>query len=79
MAQAGQLGLEGFDASLVIAIVQQGVRAKGDGPLGAATRRRVELVPIPARASGRGYRTRIFVSLAAGVAWFVMLVLWLLR
>jgi hypothetical protein len=65
------LGLQPFDANLIIAIVQDSKRQTGDG-LTPDTRARLGLLPDPARAAARGniigYTIGVLL-MAAIVAW----------
>ncbi len=74
---ATRLGLRAFDASLIMAIVQDGARS-GDGALGHAVADRLKLVGGPP-AEVQASRVSFAVHVVAGVALGVLATLALIR
>lgn len=72
VAKAVKCGLRPFDANLVIAVVQEGVRS-GAGSLGRATAERLAIIPAPVKPAGWSPVWRIAISLALGSAMAMML------
>lgn len=78
LALASRMGLRPFDASLVIAVVQDAARA-GDPLLGPETEHRLAIIPVPSAASspaGPSVVTLLAASVLAGVGVFAGLLAW---
>jgi len=75
---ATQMGLRPFDASLVIAIVQDSARA-GHDPLGITTESRLALVPAPPVRQARhaSVASLLAASIGLAAAMFLALVFWI--
>lgn len=74
---AGRMGLRPFDASMVIAVVQDAARSGegGGGALGVGTEERLGLIRPVARGGGVGWM--IAAAVGVGAAMFVAMVRWL--
>lgn len=75
---AGRMGLRPFDASLVIAIVQDAARA-GQDPLGSLSESRLALVPSAHAHPARTVPAvgLLLISAALGTGLFIGLIAWL--
>ncbi len=81
MTLARQLGLRPFEASLVVAVVQDGARA-GEGTLSEGVKARLSLVgtgaaPLPPSRSERSWAGLMGVAAALGGVLTAMLIRWL--
>jgi len=74
LTQARSMGLRDFDASLVIAIVQDGART-GDGALGPSVEQRVALVRR-SEPKAIDWRPAVVAGLAFGIALLALLISW---
>lgn len=77
---ATRLGLRPFDAALVIAIVQDGVRS-GEGAASGAVRGRLRLVrpaDLP-DATRTGWRWRAAAAVVLALVWLAVLIAWVGR